>query len=296
MTIAEVLQSVRSKYPIIPLLDLQLALAHALQTDRVSILTHSDRVLTDTETSVFAGFVLRLAQHEPLAHITGHREFYGLDFAVTPATLIPRPETEWLVESCIRTLTSSSLPRTSHIHVADIGTGSGCIITSIAHTLNRSEASEITTYYATDISTDALAVAERNFDIHNPTTHLQTHSGSLSEPLQKYFQEYPNDLWIFTANLPYVSEIEYATLDPNVRDYEPKSALVSGTQGTTHTVELIQELIASPLRRFTVYFEIGPVQKEVLETRLPQILDASIYTWKFDRDLAGLWRYLTVVK
>jgi release factor glutamine methyltransferase len=294
MTTSEVLQSTHAQHPSIPTLDLQLALAHALGVDRVSILTHSDRVLTDAEASTFASFALRLAQHEPLAYTTGHREFYGLDFAVTPATLIPRPETEWLVERVATQVqnTAATLP----IHIADIGTGSGCIITSIAHTLSRSESSESTTYYATDISMAALAVAEGNFGTHNPTIHLQSHSGSLSEPLQKYFQEHSSDTWIFTANLPYVSETEYATLDPNVRDYEPKSALVSDTNGTQHTVELIQELIASPLENFTVYFEIGPVQKEVLEGELPQILDTTLYTWKFDRDLAGLWRYLTVEK
>lgn len=294
MTIAEALQSVRSKYPVIPLLDLQLALAHALGIDRVSILTHSDRVLMDAEASAFAGFVLRLAAHEPLAHITGHREFYGLDFVVTPATLIPRPETEWLVGRVATQVqnTATILP----IHIADIGTGSGCIITSIAHTLSQSESSESTTYYATDISTDALAVAEGNFGTHNPTIHLQSHPGSLTEPLQKYFQEHSTDTWIFTANLPYVSAEEYATLDPNVRDYEPRSALVSNAQGTTHTIELLQELTLSPLEKFTVYFEIGPVQKEVLEVELPQILDTTLYSWSFERDLAGLWRYLTVEK
>ena len=294
MTTSEVLQSTHAQHPSIPTLDLQLALAHALQVDRVSSLTHSDRVLTDAEVSAFAGLALRLAQHEPLAHITGHREFYGLDFVVTPATLIPRPETEWLVERVATQVqnTAATLP----IHIADIGTGSGCIITSIAHTLSRSEASESTHYYATDISTDALVVAERNFGIHNPTKHLQAHFGSLSEPLQRYFQEHSSDTWIFTANLPYVSEEEYATLDPNVRDYEPKSALVSDTNGTQHTVELIQELIASPLENFTVYFEIGPIQKEALEKELPQILDTTLYIWTFDRDLAGLWRYLTVEK
>lgn len=294
MTTSEVLQSTHAQHPSIPTLDLELALAYTLGVNRVAILTHRDRVLTDAEVSAFAGFALRLAQHHPLAHITGHREFYGLDFAVTPATLIPRPETEWLVERVVTQVqkTAATLP----IHIADIGTGSGCIITSIAHTLNRSEASESTTYYATDISTDALSVAEGNFGIHNPTTHLQAHFGSLSEPLQKYFQEHSADAWIFTANLPYVSETEYQTLDPNVRDYEPKSALVSDTNGTQHTVELIQELIASPLENFTVYFEIGPIQKEVLEMELPQILNATLYTWKFDRDLAGLWRYLTVTK
>src|SRR5438132_630431 len=136
-------------------------LAHAIDRDRTYVITHNDELLTEQRIESFRAFIIRRAAREPLQYITGHQEFFRLDFEVTPDVLIPRPETELIVEVALELLKDVSAPT-----IADIGTGSGCIAISLLHELSDSRA------LATDISAAALQVAQRNAERHGVTDRL----------------------------------------------------------------------------------------------------------------------------
>src|SRR5260370_15626706 len=180
-------------------------LAHALSRDRSYVITHADEHLEVAILETFRELIERSAKHEPLQYLTGHKEFFKLDFEVTPAVLIPRPETELLVEASLELLKDSPAPV-----IADIGTGSGCIAISLLSELPNAKG------IATNISPAPLAVAKRNAKRHGVTDRWAfIESDCLSvAPLDQKFS-------LIVSNPPYVSEDEFRTLQPEVRDYEP---------------------------------------------------------------------------
>lgn len=153
-------------------LESELLLRHTLKIDRVRLYVESERELTSEQETTFRQLVDRRLKGEPTAYITGHREFYGLDFGVSPAVLIPRPETELLVEKALA-LTKSRPVST----IADIGTGCGAIAVSLAKHLPNSR------IYATDISAEALRVARANSERHGVADSVILLQGNLLEPL-----------------------------------------------------------------------------------------------------------------
>lgn len=199
-----------------PRLSAEILLAHALGLERNELLK---RLILEPETGISAkelrraeSFVARRASGEPVAYIVGVKEFYGRDFAVSPATLVPRPETELLVE-----LALEEAERLAPGHgglFADFGTGTGCIAVTLALHLPRWRG------LALDISDDALRVARANARRHEANSLLFARADFTAPPLA------PDSLDILISNPPYVSEKEYATLDREVRDFEPKPALV----------------------------------------------------------------------
>jgi release factor glutamine methyltransferase len=179
------------------------------------------RLLTDRRDPVPAGFAARLSawiarreRHEPSAYIVGSREFWGLDFEVTPAVLIPRPETELVVEEALAVLASC---RGGPARVADIGTGSGCIAVAIAHGVPACRV------IATDLSDAALAVARRNADRHDVARRLAFVRTSYAEGLTGPFD-------LVTANPPYVKDSDRPVLGRSVQ-HEPPEALFGGAEG-----------------------------------------------------------------
>jgi release factor glutamine methyltransferase len=207
-------------------LELQLWLAHVLGVSRARLLAHLDDPVTPEQESRFRAGLARLATGEPLPYLTGRTEFYGLEFAVTPATLIPRPETEHLVEEALARIEQPG----AGVTIADVGTGSGCIAVSLA--VHR-PAVEV---YAVDISPDSLVVAAQNAERHRVAGRIHWRRGHLLDPL-------PEDaaLDLIVANLPYVSDPEWADLPVGVRDYEPAGALRGGPAG----LDLIRALLGA---------------------------------------------------
>ena len=204
-------------------LDAELLLAHTLGLNRAAILARPDRPLTPKELTRFRDLVARRTAREPLPYITGHREFFGHDFVVDARVLIPRPETELLVEHALRI--ARPVPRP--LEIADVGAGSGAIAVTLAVHLSHA------IVYALDDSAGALAVTAENARRHNVAERVQCRQGDLLAPL-------PGPVKLIAANLPYVAAGEWAELQPELHDYEPYAALVGGPDG----LDAIRRLLA----------------------------------------------------
>ena len=260
-----------------PALDAELLLAHVLEVERATLLAHPERRVDAADTARFYDLLARRVAHTPLAYLTGRRWFFGLAFEVTPDVLIPRPETELLVETAIAWLgrAPGASPR-----VIDVGTGSGAIAVSVAvHTPPTCR------IFASDISSAALAVAQRNAERHGVAGRIAFLQGDLMAAL-------PAAVDLILANLPYVADTERDALMPEVRDYEPALALFSGPHGLT----LIQRLLAQAPTHLrsggALLAEIGYTQRDmVLSLARHAFPTAHI---DIHPDLANLPRLLTI--
>ncbi len=268
----------------------ELLLAHTLGVSREYVLTHPEIRLNPSQARKFKESIKRRQKNEPLAHILGHREFYGLDFKVSPDALIPRPETEILAEATMEELTALK----EKISLIDVGTGSGNIIISIARNI-KDKRDDTINFYGLDISSEALRVARYNakkYQLDNPP------AGGIKfirSDLLEYFLRRTyllGDRCIFVANLPYLSRDTYASAMPDVKNFEPKSALISGQGGLAHYKRLFLEIKKlkkkNSLLRISCYMEISPEQKKELEklirSRFPEARP------DFRKDLARKWR------
>ncbi len=259
-----------------PRLDAEVLLAHCLDVDRGYLLAHPTQALTPEQSVRYGELISRRAGREPLAYLTGRRWFYGLDLLVTPAVLIPRPETELLVEMALGWL---GLHRPHGAAVVDVGTGSGAIAIALAvHTSPR------VLIFASDISEPALAVAQANARRYCPSRITFLSGDLVALPAG------PVDLIL--ANLPYVAEAERSALMPEVRDHEPPGALFAGGDG----LRLIERLLAQAPDYLqpagAMFLEIGASQGEAvcaLARRHFPLARIAI-----ERDLAGLDRVLVI--
>ncbi|MFO0706263.1 MAG: peptide chain release factor N(5)-glutamine methyltransferase [Nitrospira sp.] len=190
------------------------------------LLTRQDRVVSPEVQDAARAVIERRAGREPLQYILGTQEFCGLEFAVTPAVLIPRPETELLVQEVVRQggLGTSGI-------LVDVGTGSGCLAITLAKILNG------TKVLAIDRSDDALRVAEQNANTHGVAGLIEWLHGDLLAPLAGRGLE--GRVGVIVSNPPYIPEEDYAQLQPEVRDYEPRTALVGGPLGTEYHRRLL---------------------------------------------------------
>ncbi len=193
----------------------ELLLARALDCSKIELYTRYEQVPADEQRDIFRDLVRKAGQHTPIAYLLGYREFYSLNFHVTPAVLIPRPETEALVQRIIE-LTRTQPDR--QWNVLEIGTGSGCIAIAIARF---TENVDVT---ATDCSPDALKVAAENTEKHEVTGRVKlVQAQGIDLPADALPQ---NGFDVLLSNPPYISEAQWPELPPNVRDHEPKTALV----------------------------------------------------------------------
>jgi release factor glutamine methyltransferase len=197
----------------------EVLLRHTLGISRADLYRDFDRNLSPAEEARFRGFIDRRLTGEPMAYITGHREFYGLDFFVDRRVLIPRPETETLVDEALKLAASGSRI------FADIGTGSGAVAVSIAVTAS------LARIFAVDISGSALEVAAINCRRHGVESRVTLLRGNLLEPL-------PGPVDVILANLPYVPQADLPAV--NTAGYEPRSALDGGPDG----LDFIRDIIA----------------------------------------------------
>jgi release factor glutamine methyltransferase len=202
-------------------LDAELLAREVLGWDRARFIAGEFDVPPDPFHQPFAALVARRAGREPISGILGRREFWGLEFEVTPDVLAPRPETELIVEEAL-----ARMAGVAHPLVADVGTGSGCLAVTLARELPRS------TLVATDISTAALAVARRNAARHGVLDRVDCRQASLLDGVDS-----PLDLVV--SNPPYIPTPDLAGLPPEVRDHEPRQALDGGPDG----LEIVRALM-----------------------------------------------------
>lgn len=278
--------------------DFFILLASAIGKEKVFLFTHPEYALDTESESRARDLFSRRARHEPVASILGHKEFYGRDFSVTKDTLVPRPETEILVELALDELrchTSDSIHQEEKpISLIDIGTGSGCIAVSVAATLVEKYPALFsrTQFFATDISLPALSVAKKNAEAHQVSAHIVFLHGDLLVPYLPYGEQ-ARDM-IIAANLPYLSRALYDNAPEDVRSFEPESALVSGQEGLDHYYRLLKsvESIYKQQRSVTLFLEISPEQSTLLQKYVISLFpDAST---QIKKDLAGKERVLEI--
>ena len=202
-----------------PRLSAELLLSGVLSMQRIELYTNFEKIVTKPKLAALHSLVKRAAQHEPIAYLVGRTEFYSIPLQITPDCLIPRPETELLVERAIEFLRTRQGPQ----FVCDLCTGSGCIAIAIAKNFKNAR------LIATDISDAALNVAAKNTENHQLQNRIQLLCGDLFDPVLPQLDVSGFDLVV--CNPPYVSTAEFQTLDRNVKDYEPASALLAGPDG-----------------------------------------------------------------
>ncbi|NLF02734.1 MAG: peptide chain release factor N(5)-glutamine methyltransferase [Anaerolineales bacterium] len=255
----------------VPRLEAEVLTSHVLGISRTMLLAHPERQLTTGELVRCTELVHRRAAADyPLPYLTGRTEFYGLEFKVTPDVLIPRPETELLVDLAI-----TRQPAT----IVDVGTGSGCIAISLAVHLPDAF------MYAIELSTAALIVALENATHHHVSDRIRFMAGDLLMPR-------PSPVDLIVSNPPYVSADEWASLPPSVRDHEPQLALDGGPDGLVAIRQLLAEAPAVLRPGGVLLMEIGASQGEaaleLASAYFPQA-EARIFT-----DLSGHDRVLEV--
>ncbi len=269
-----------------PRTNAELLLRFTLDTERAYLFAHPERELTAEEQARYDEVLRQRARGVPAQYITGHQEFWGIDFIVTPAVLIPRPETEHLIETVLEISRSYCHPersegsavandqrRTTNDRIIDVGTGSGCIAIALAKELPTAE------IHATDISPDALEIAEANAARNQMQTRIHFHDTDLLRGVEE------NSFDFVISNPPYVGESEEDQVQLEVRKFEPRSAVFAGPTG----LEVIERLIPQAQRALKpggwLILEISGTIAEAVRGLLEDWNDAKI-----TNDLQGIPR------
>jgi release factor glutamine methyltransferase len=251
-------------------LDAEVIARHVLDCDRATLLIGARDPLPSAFDRLFEDLVQRRLAREPIAYITGHKEFWGLEFEVTPAVLIPRPETELIIEEALATMPARDTVR----QIIDVGTGSGCLATALA--IEFASAHVV----ATDLSAAALEVAERNCSRHNVTNRVALIETNLLDGISESAD-------LIVSNPPYVPDADAPHLQPEVVRYEPSSALLAGDGG----LRVIRGLLAAAPDRLAA---AGRLIVEFGVGQEPDLHDAARQAgWTVDRirrDLQGIPR------
>jgi release factor glutamine methyltransferase len=269
------IQELKRARVISPPLSADLLLCFVLGWDRVRVLSHAEESISEAACVRFQGLVLRNAQGEPLQYLTGVQEFYGLAFQVKPGVLIPRPETEILVEKAVHLIGDWSLTRTRFL---DVGTGSGCIAIAVAHAVPSAKG------WAVDISADALEIARGNAARHGLAERILMVQSNLLDcfPRNPCFD-------LILCNPPYIALKDYDSLPSDVRDHEPHAALFGGETGLELFRELIPEIPPRLAAGGYLLLELGAGQAEEIRQLVE---DAGLFVETILPDLQGIPRCL----
>ena len=251
-------------------LDAEVLLSHVLRQERIYLYVHFDEPMEQNELNKFREYVKKRAQHVPIAYIIGEREFMGLPFKVTKDTLIPRPDTEILVENVL-----NNVDKDKEIEIVDIGTGSGAIILSLLVNLPKAQGKTV------DISSKAIEVAKENAVNLQVNDRCEFFVGDLFAPLDG------SKFDVIVSNPPYIPKKDIATLEADVKKYEPVSALTDGGDGLSYYRRLLSEGKAYIKENGFIALEIGIYQSEDVK----QIaMDNGWKNIKIVKDYAGIDR------
>lgn len=279
-TVLEILQTSEARLTGVdsPRLSAEVLVAEALGCSRALLLLERNRTVSFEQAAVIESLIRRREQGEPVAYILGTKEFYGLDFKVTPDTLIPRPETEHIIE-----LAESFFKRDSDFRFADLGTGSGILAVTLVHLFPKASG------VAVDLSPGALAVARENAVAHSVESRLEFLEGDFTKPLFP-----PDSFSLIVSNPPYVTESEYAEASREVTDFEPETALVSGVDGLDHIRAILPYVTSSLQSGGRFMMEIGYQQADsivqMVTTDFPEFCSVEVV-----KDLSGHDRVISLV-
>jgi release factor glutamine methyltransferase len=274
-TAGDVLQAARARLASTsqyPRRDAELVLAHVLGCDPTALLTHPERLLSAQQAKQFEALLKRRLASEPVQYLTGEQEFFGLLFEVSPDVLIPRPETEHLVEAVLERFDRNANPR-----IVDVGTGSGAIAVAIAHALTRAHVT------AVDFYPKALEVARRNAERHGVMDRVTLRQADL------LVEAGTAEFDVVVSNPPYIANCE--KLEPQVANYEPRSALYAGPTGLEVYERLIPQANRALKPQGWLMMEIGYGQQPALEALLGGWREVS-----FVPDLQGIPRVVQAQK
>ena len=260
-----------------PRLDAEVLLSNILKKERIYLYVEFDKPLLPQELTSFREAIKKRVAKQPVAYILGYKEFMGLEFKVTPAVLIPRPDTEILVEQALKLLSKYENPR-----FVDIGTGSGAIAVSIAKL-----SPTAVTGVAVDISPEALAVAKENAEKLAVSEKLEFVLGNLCEPLKGA------KFTALLSNPPYIPNADIASLAPEVKN-EPYLALAGGAEGLDCYIELIQQGRHLLIDGGFMMFEVGINQTRSVAEIARQYDDLEI--WEIIKDYGGIDRVVVIGK
>lgn len=245
-------------------LDARLLAQHVLGWDAARLMTHGEEAAPPQFQRDFESLVARRVAREPLAYITGFREFWNLAIEVTPAVLIPRPETELLIEAALE-----HFDHAQPVRILDVCTGSGCVAVGLGREFPRA------TLVASDISEDALEVARRNVARYGLGSRVQCVRADLLSGI-------PGPFDLIVANPPYVPTVDAPTLQPEVRHFEPPAALFAGQDGLQIVRRLVQEAAGALGRDGMLVFEFGAGQDEAVEALIARTSTLTLLEVKHD--------------
>lgn len=257
-------------------------LAEVLNRRVNTLIFHKETPVQTHERELYFEYIQKAVTGMPLGYILGHQEFYGYRFEVTPATLIPRPETEELVEKVLNISWGGAI-------VVDVGTGSGCIPCVLR------KKGDFLAVYGCDNSVDALEVAKKNASAQDVLVTFWKSDCTAPEFVDQMLHLYEQDKvheYIITANLPYIPTDHMEGLDSNVRNFEPKSALDGGKEGTEILIPFLKNVaeIRSKSRiPLKIFLEIDPANQASLEHFFTENKDWSI---EFTKDMSGHVRFV----
>lgn len=258
-----------------PRLNAELLLCSILKTKRINLYLEFEKPLTEAELTAYREKVRRRLTGEPLQYILGEAEFYGLKFKVTPAVLIPRPETELLVDKTIEIIHDQRLENPS---ILEIGTGSGCISIAIASKV-------LCGITAIDISSEAIAVAEENSALNNTSSRVTFQNKNFLEDFADL-----NGYNIIISNPPYIAAEEMSGLQKEVKDFEPYHALSDNADGFTFYRKIF-ELAVKSASGINIILEIGDGKKDKVEELIKEF---DLEEYSFHKDLLGIDRVLQI--
>ncbi len=292
MTIADVLLNIEEKIGYkFSMLDVEVILAFVLRKDKIFIFTHPENKPTYDQIKKFYALLRRRIKGEPVAYLIGHKKFYGLDFLVNKNVLIPRPETELLVEKTLEIIKNNPAKKYTLI---DLGTGSGCIPIAILKNIQKYKNDLGLLIYAVDISNQALKVAKKNSKLHKVEKKIKFLKGDLLRPIIKnikYIRPSPttnNEELLITANLPYLPDKKITARPEEIGlKFEPKTALFAGKDGLKAYQQLFAQLKKIPNYKKTILCEIGFQQKNGLLKIIRRNFSTRQTKLSFYPDLAG---------
>lgn len=256
-------------------LSAELLLSDVMNISRQSLYGHFEDLLTEDQKHIYSGYINRRAKHEPVQYILGYAYFRGLKIAVGPGVLIPRPETEQLVEIANKHL------RHNYNKILDIGTGSGCIACSFANEYNDLK------IVATDASETALSYAKKNVDAYNFFEKIELINCNMADEV------YESDFDLIISNPPYVPSAVYEIMDSEVVDFEPKLALEAGEDGASLLNEIIEVAMDKLKPQGIVALEF---YEDNLDVAKNAFLNAGFKNVEIFKDLAGKDRILIAIK
>jgi release factor glutamine methyltransferase len=274
----------------LPVKETNLLVSFVLHKDEVFILAHPEFKINKRQDERIADLIERRAAGEPIAYLLGYQEFFGLKFHTANSTLIPRPETELLVEEALGILAREHGSTGAHFQIIDIGTGSGCIAISLAHKSSRDLIASGQKILAIDIEPKAVKLARKNAHLNKVKDLIDFKVGNLLEPLLASKTETHNSNILIAANLPYLTP-EQVKHSPTIQ-HEPATALVSGPDGLKHYRELFKQIKKLQAKSVTLLCEIDDTQgasmSELIKKELP---DAQFLIKK---DLGGYDRLAVI--